>query len=69
MISLERAMANDRTMKALTGVSVQEFKMLCLFFSDIWYEFLASKKGRKRDVGGGRKGVLQTIEKKLFFIL
>ena len=56
-------------MKALTGLSYQEFTDLVPTFKRALYDIQNEKKGRKRVPGGGRRGKLPTIEDKLFFIL
>jgi hypothetical protein len=67
------AMQDERRFSALTGVSVEKFKVL-------WTEFSnqAEKKKnaeykrnpeRKRRPGGGKKGLLETNLEKIFFIL
>ena len=66
--TLTKILKNDRSMKALTGLSVLEFKNLVIRFDHALREFRKNKK-RLRGVGAGRKGALKTIELKLFFIL
>lgn len=56
-------------MKALTGVDLSEFQELLPDFEQALYDYCASKEGRKRSVGGGKKGHLKTTQDKLFFIL
>ncbi len=56
-------------MKALTGLSYQEFVNLLPTFEKAYLDLLRQKPNRKRKVGGGKKGKLPTIESKLFFIL
>lgn len=56
-------------MKALTGVSLIEFQELLPDFEQALHDYYASKEGRKRSVGGGKKGHLKTAQDKLFFIL
>ena len=68
MINLSRAFKNNRLMKALTGMSTSEFRLLALTFEKMLYLHFASKK-RLRGVGGGRKGALRNAESKLFFTL
>lgn len=55
-------------MKSLTGLSRYEFNLLVPQFERIFLEH-ANAKDRQRKVGGGAKGVLKTIEGKLFFML
>jgi len=67
---------DDRQMKALTGLSIEEFQFLVKRFKES-YEKIKSEKYEKRQrenpraraFGGGRKGRLDTFEKKLFFVL
>lgn len=68
MLQMSRVLKNDRLMKALTGMSLQEFIILSGDFEKILYEHLATKP-RKRKVGGGRKGTLKDAQSKLFYIL
>lgn len=65
---IDRAFKDNRLMKALTGVTVEEFNKLLPEFERVLNEQF-DRKGRKRAVGGGRKGALKTPEHKLFFIL
>lgn len=68
------AKSDERQFKALTGVSRKIFKKLLVAFS-LCYElyqdeqYEKNKAKRKRKPGGGRKGRLDTMEKKHFFIL
>ena len=65
---LQRAKRQERTMRAVTGVSIRQFTELSLFFREVLLR-KANKKNRKRVVGGGRKGILYGVEEKVFFIL
>ena len=56
-------------MKALTGMNIVEFELLVPRIDDFISLNISSKKDRKRRIGGGRKGVLNSMELKLFFIL
>jgi len=56
-------------MKALTGMSTQEFQNILPDFERELQRCAADKPNRKRKVGGGQKGHLKTAEAKLFFIL
>jgi|ERR1041385_3897680 hypothetical protein len=73
MISLERARSTDRLMKATTSLTVVEFQALAARFAPLWQTIQEAKtaagKPRQRQPGGGRKGVLDRPEEKLFFIL
>jgi len=55
-------------MKALIGMTYQPFMELCETFARV-LESRALGKERQRAPGGGVKGVLDTVEKKLFFTL
>lgn len=64
----------ERQFKALTGTSRKEFQELLPVFRDSyqelkWEAYEANKANRQRQPGGGPKGVLDTMDKKLFFIL
>lgn len=70
MINVTRALRSDRLLKALTGLSVAEFKALLPAFSDALAKTTRTKKAdRQRAVGGGRKHTLADPQAKLFFIL
>lgn len=56
-------------MKALTGLSYQEFADLIPTFEKAYLDIQRQKPNRQRRVGGGKKGKLPTTESKLFFIL
>lgn len=68
MINVMKALKNNRVMKALTGITTEEFALLLAMFTNTLL-IDASAKSRKRKVGGGRKGSLITATYKLFFIL
>lgn len=65
---LKRAKYEERSMRAITGVSIRQFNELTIFFEQALLE-TANEKQRVRGVGGGRKGILRKIEAKVFFIL
>lgn len=76
MIDIIRALKNDRTIKALTGLSASEFIQLSQNFGreiqeddSVRYEMGVNQGTRKRKPGGGRIGKLETFSEKLFFIL
>jgi hypothetical protein len=70
MLNIQRALENDRLLRALTGLNRQAFDALCEVFGSVYQEALQSDfKPRKRARGGGRKARLQSMESKLFFIL
>lgn len=61
---------NKRLLKALTGVSEQEFKALIpVFEQSVKEDKRLRSTATKRRFGGGSKGKLPTTEDKLFFIL
>ncbi len=67
-MTIASAFKNNRIMKSLTGMSIREFELLLQLFEAIYYESLINKT-RQRAIGGGRKGALADVSKKLFFIL
>lgn len=70
MLNIDRALENDRLLRALTGLNRQAFEQLCKSFAIVYQESIESDpKARKRARGGGRKARLQSMESKLFFIL
>lgn len=63
-----------RKFLALTGLTLKEFKALLPPFTEAYRRKYAGRKTlagkkRKRQVGGGRRGMLETAEQKLLFIL
>lgn len=67
---------DERQLKTLTGVTKEQFDHLAQELSIVYEEERHAKYNadieagkRKRKVGGGRKGVLESIELKLLFIL
>ena len=76
MISLKRALNNDRVMRAISGLSPSEFNHLAKSFGQeieieglIRYEKEFEQGNRERKPGGGRIGNLRSASEKLFFIL
>ena len=69
MLNINRILKSNRQMKALTGMNIVEFELLVPRIDDFISLNISSKKDRKRRIGGGRKGVLNSMELKLFFIL
>jgi hypothetical protein len=70
MLNVKRALRSDRLMKALTGLSVTEFKSLLPTFSAALQKSKKQKQPqRQRALGGGRKHTLLTAQDKFFFIL
>ena len=70
-MKIERAFRNERLLKALTGVGIEEFKELEVAFERELnrIEALNRSKDRQRAVGGGRKCTLKSVAEKLFFML
>ncbi|MBD1854500.1 MULTISPECIES: transposase family protein [Leptolyngbya] len=70
MLNLERALNQDRLLRALTGLNRNAFDALLPSFEQAYETSrIAAKPVRKRARGGGRKARLQSIEAKLFYIL
>lgn len=69
-MKIENGLKSDRSMKALTGVSVKELEELVPIFEAVLLEQKSKRaQPRKRKLGSGPKGVLPTAKAKLFFIL
>jgi hypothetical protein len=68
MLDIERALNQDRLLRALTGLNRKAFDALLETFSPV-YEQTRQTQARQRAVGGGRKARLLTTQAKLFFIL
>jgi Helix-turn-helix of DDE superfamily endonuclease len=70
MLNLESILAQDRLMRAMTGLNLKAFEELLLSFTKAYEEsVLKLEKKRKRAHGGGRKSALSTVSTKLLFIL
>ena len=70
MLNINRAVKNDRLLRALTGLNRKAFDQLCEVFEVVYQDSIESDtKPRKRARGGGRKARLSSIESKVFFIL
>jgi Helix-turn-helix of DDE superfamily endonuclease/DDE superfamily endonuclease len=74
MLDYTHLKRNPRKFLALTGLTVKEFKALLPAFSEAYRTKYAgdktlAKRKRKRQVGGGRIGQLNSAEQKLLFIL
>ena len=69
MLDINRILKSNRQMKALTGMNIIEFELLVPRIDDSISLKILSKKVRKRKAGGGRKGVLNSMELKLFLQL
>jgi hypothetical protein len=70
MLDIERAMSQDRSLRALTGMNIQAFVRLMIPFYEAYQAAQTGEsKLRQRAKGAGRKAKLESIEAKLFFIL
>lgn len=70
MLNIERALENERLLRALSGLNQKAFNELCEVFGAVYQEALErDPRPRKRARGGGRKARLGSIEAKVFFIL
>lgn len=68
MLNIERALKQDRLLRALTGLNRKAFETLLPTFSTI-YDKQVRSSPRKRAFGGGRKARLCNPQDKLFYIL
>lgn len=68
MVNIDGAFKNNRLMKALTGMTIEEFNGILPEFKRVLRKHF-DREDRQRAIGGGRKGELKTEEQKLFFIL
>ncbi|NEN87732.1 MAG: transposase [Okeania sp. SIO3H1] len=68
MLNIERALKQDRLLRALTGLNRKAFESLLKSFHQIYQQTLLEKP-RQRSFGGGRKARLRTSKDKLFYIL
>jgi len=64
---LMKAKKQERTMRAVTGLSYDQFHHLALIFQNLLKE--SKMQPLIREPGAGRKGVLHEIEEKVFFLL
>jgi len=74
MIRYEKLKRNPQLLKSFTGLNKKGFEQLLPAFRKAYARTLAEREEqreqpRQRKAGGGRKGVLPTIEDKLVFIL
>ena len=72
MRSLPLGINNERRLKSLTGLNYKKYEILLSKFTTIYNqqtERTSHKKERKRQLGGGRKSKLSSIEMKLLFVL
>ncbi|MBF0243092.1 MAG: transposase family protein [Desulfamplus sp.] len=68
MLNVKNAMKSDRLMKAITGMTVDEFLAILPVFSKLLHETAVSKE-RVRQPGGGAIHTLFNTEAKLFYTL
>lgn len=69
-MNTRRIIKDDRQLKAVIGMGKEEFQALLPSFANAWYvELKLASPNRVRKIGGGKKGVLKTMEDKLFAIL
>lgn len=69
MLNLKPCLKSNRLMKALTGLTIDEFERLQQEFSLFLDQPQEELKPRQRRPGGGRRHTLCTPQEKLFFIL
>ena len=67
-MDINKILSNPRRMKAITGLSKEEFLQLLPLFELVLLDSQKSKN-RKRKVGGGRKGNIKSPLQKLFYVL
>lgn len=68
MLNLERALKQERLLRAMTGLNQKAFKALLPSFSTT-YEQAVLQSPRQRALGGGRKARLRNPQAKMFYIL
>jgi hypothetical protein len=70
MLNIGRILAQDRLLRATTGLNRRAFETLLEKFEQVYFASADNReKPRKRKSGGGRKARLQSIKEKLFYIL
>lgn len=69
MFKTEKLVNDKRAVKALTGLSYEEFTELVKTFKQVEESLCNKDKGRKRKFGGGKLGALKTREERLFCVL
>ena len=70
MLNIQRAINNDRLLRACTGLNRKAFDQLCHDFDAAYEAHLAADtRPRQRARGGGRKARLLGTDQKVFFIL
>lgn len=68
MLNIERALKQDRLLRAMIGLNRKAFDALVPTFSEVYEQSLVQHP-RQRALGGGRKARLRRFEDKLFYIL
>lgn len=68
-MGITKHVKNPRMVRAVLGMDYKEFVDLVPSFTKILYTAAKTRRGRKRAVGGGKKGILASPEAKLFFVL
>lgn len=68
MLNIERALKQDRLLRALTGLNRKAFEALLATFSAV-YEQTMLQQPRQRAMGGGRIARLRNPQDKLVYIL
>lgn len=68
MLNIERALKQDRLLRAMTGLNRTGFDALLPTFEAV-YEQTLHQQPRQRAIGGGRKARLGNSQDKLFYIL
>jgi hypothetical protein len=74
-LDIKQVLEDEVQLLALTGYKIEEFKLLCEYFSEVYKEYIShrlvdSKKARERQVRKARKNaLLPTDEHRLLFVL
>ncbi|MCL1888804.1 MAG: transposase family protein [Kiritimatiellaeota bacterium] len=66
---MQKLYKNQRTMRAVFGLDEANFNALAVRMDALWYEELASRKGRVRAPGAGQPSKIADGAQKLAFIL
>ena len=70
IINITKAKKSDRIMRAITGLDKNEFENLAQTFTQVLVNYEPhSTEPREREIGGGRRHTLETMEDKLFYVL
>jgi DDE superfamily endonuclease/Helix-turn-helix of DDE superfamily endonuclease len=69
MLNIERALKQDRLLRAMTGLNRKAFDALLPTFNEVYEQVQREQPRRQRALGGGRKARLRTAQDKLFYIL